>query len=86
MSAWAGWRDGHSAQLAALSQVRQAAFAAHRASPDNPACLAALRAARHNARAVVQRLKAAWWQQEMARLEVASRRHDAHLLYGTLTL
>ena len=77
-----GWRAGHAQQLSELAQARQAAFDAHRASPDDPARLAALRAARHHSRAVVRRLKADWWQQEMARLEAASRRHDAHVLYG----
>ena len=76
------WRDGHEQQLASLAQARQRAFTALQAQPDSPACLAALRAARHGARTVVRRLKADWWQREMVRLESVSRRHDAHVLYG----
>ena len=76
------WRDGHEQQLASLAQARQRAFTALHAQPDSPACLAALRAARHGACTVVRRLKADWWQREMVRLESVSRRHDAHVLYG----
>ena len=83
-SAVSTWRSGHGDELRQLALASQTAHEATVRSPHDAHAAQHLRNIRHHNRAVVRRLKTAWWHEQAGNLLRAADAHDAVSFRGCL--